>query len=141
MGFWFSLGGQGRNRAMATRTPVRILLSIAGTCFLGLGAVGVFVPVLPTTPFLLLAAACYARSSTRFYGWLLNNRWCGKYIKSYREEKGIPLSAKVLAMALLWLTIGFSIAFVVSALALRLILVAIVLAVSIHIMSIRTLKG
>lgn len=100
-----------------------------------------FIPVLPTTPFLLLAAACYARSSTRFYGWLLNNRWCGKYIKSYREEKGIPLKAKVMAIALLWLTIGFSMAFAVSALALRLILLAIALAVSIHIMSIRTLKG
>lgn len=126
---------------MATRTSVRILLTIAGTCFLGLGAVGVLVPVLPTTPFLLLAAACYARSSTRFYGWLLSNRWCGKYIKSYREEKAIPFRAKVTALALLWLTIGFSVAFVVSALALRLILAAIAVAVSVHIMSIRTLKG
>ena len=67
-----------------------------------------FVPVLPTTPFLLLAAICYARSSERFYHWLLNNRWFGEYLKNYREGRGIPLREKTLTVLALWLTIGFT---------------------------------
>ena len=95
---------------------------------------------MPTTPLLLLAAACYARSSTRFYNWLLGNRWMGEYIRSYREGRGIPLRAKILATTLLWSTIGYSVAFVVPSTVLKLVLVTIALAVSIHIISVRTLK-
>ena len=68
-----------------------------GTFFVGLGIIGIFLPLLPTTPFLLLAAACYARSSKRFYNWLLNNKWFGNYIKNYRERKGIPLQIKIIS--------------------------------------------
>lgn len=63
---------------------VRILLIVCGTLSLALGILGIFLPVLPTTPFLLLAAACYARSSKRFYHWLMNTPWCGEYIHNYR---------------------------------------------------------
>ena len=119
---------------------VRILLIIAGTLFMGLGIIGIFVPVLPTTPFLLLAAACYARSSQRFYDWLLSNKYFGNYIRSYLERKGIPLKVKVLTIILLWITIGSSVAFAVQSLVVRLILVLIALGVSIHILCIRTLK-
>lgn len=66
---------------------VRTLLIVAGTFFTGLGIFGAFVPVLPTTPFFLLAAACYARSSQRFYRWLLENRWFGSCIRGYVEIK------------------------------------------------------
>jgi uncharacterized membrane protein YbaN (DUF454 family) len=69
---------------------IRILLVIAGTLFVGLGIIGIFIPVLPTTPFLLLAAACYARSSRKFHEWLLNNRWFGDYIRNYLQGKGFP---------------------------------------------------
>jgi len=106
----------------------------------GLGIIGIFVPVLPTTPFLLLAAACYARSSQRFYGWLLNNKWFGNYIRNYLERKGVPLKVKVLTITLLWITIGISAAFAVQTLVIRLILVLIAIAASIHVLSIRTLK-
>lgn len=107
---------------------------------MGLGIVGVFLPLLPTTPFFLLAAACYARSSKRFYNWLLNNRWFGKYVKSYRERKGVPLSVKVPTIFLLWSTITLSAFFVVDNTLLRLILFLIATGVSIHVLSIPTLR-
>ena len=128
------------NHAPAIQTWLRILLVIAGTICVGLGIVGIFVPVLPTTPFLLLAAACYARSSQRFHSWLLNNKWFGSYIRNYLERKGITLRAKIITLSLLWITIGASVAFAVETLALKLVLVIIAIGVSIHILSVRTLK-
>ena len=128
------------NRKKARRTWIRLLLVIAGTLSVGLGILGIFVPVLPTTPFLLLATACYARSSERFYGWLLNNKWFGNYIRSYLERKGIPLKVKVLTITLLWITIGSSAAFAVQSFVVRLILALIAIGVSIHILCIRTSK-
>jgi len=122
------------------KTWLRILLVIAGTFFVGLGIVGIFVPVLPTTPFLLLAAACYARSSQRFYGWLLNNKWFGSYIRNYLERKGVPLRVKVVTITILWITIGGSVVFAADILVLKLILVIIAIGVSTHILSVRTLK-
>ena len=124
----------------AIKTWLRILLVIAGTVCVGLGIVGIFLPILPTTPFLLLAAACYARSSQRFHNWLLNNKWFGSYIKNYLERKGITLRAKIITLSLLWITIGVSVAFAVETLALKLILIIIAIGVSIHILSLRTLK-
>jgi uncharacterized membrane protein YbaN (DUF454 family) len=99
-----------------------------------------FVPVLPTTPFLLLAAICYARSSERFYHWLLNNRWFGEYIKNYREGRGIPLREKTLTLIALWLTIGFTTLLVVSAWWGQLILLGVAVGVTIHLVRIKTFK-
>ena len=128
------------NQTKARGTWIRILLIIAGTFFAGLGIVGIFMPVLPTTPFLLLAAACYARSSQRLYGWLISNKWFGNYVKSYLERKGIPLKVKVLTITILWITIGFSVVFAVQSFVVRLILVLIAIGVSMHILFIRILK-
>jgi len=128
------------NHTLAIQSWLRILLVIAGTVCVGLGIVGIFVPVLPTTPFLLLAAVCYARSSQRLHGWLLNNKWFGSYIRNYLEKKGIPLKVKVVTITILWITIGASVAFAVETLALKLILVIIAIGVSIHVLSVRTLK-
>lgn len=119
----------------------RILLIIAGTLFTGIGVVGIFVPILPTTPFLLLAAACYARSSQRFYNWLLNNRYFGSYIKSYIQRKGVPLKIKVLTVVLLWITIGASVIFAVQVFIVKVILILIAVGVTIHIICIKTYKG
>jgi len=115
-------------------------LIIAGTLLVGLGIIGILMPVLPTTPFLLLAAACYARSSQRFYHWLLNNKWFGNYIKNYIQRKGVPLKVKILAITWLWITIGFSVVFAVEVFLVRLILIVIAIGVSIHILCLRTLK-
>jgi uncharacterized membrane protein YbaN (DUF454 family) len=119
---------------------LRFSLIVAGTISTGLGILGIFIPLLPTTPFLLLAAACYLRSSERFYHWLLYNKLFGNYIKNYLEGKGIPLKVKVISIALLWLTIIFSAVFIVHSLFFRVILLVIAIGVTIHIFKIRTLK-
>ena len=129
-----------KNKTTAIRNWTRPLLIITGTLLVGLGIIGILVPVLPTTPFLLLAAACYARSSQRFYHWLLNNKWFGNYIKNYIQRKGVPLKVKILAITWLWITIGFSVVFAVEVFLVRLILILIAVGVSIHIFSVRTLK-
>ena len=119
----------------------KTLLITAGTICVVLGTLGVFVPVLPTTPFLLLAAACYARSSHRFYQWLISNRIFGRYIRNYREGKGIPLRTKVVALTLLWLTIGYSAFFVLDSLIVRLLLLAIAVGVTFHLVLAKTYRG
>jgi len=118
----------------------RYLLIISGTIFLGFGIIGIFLPVLPTTPFLLLAAACYARGSKRFYDWLMNNKWFGTYIKNYREGKGVPLKFKVFTISLLWITILTSIYFVINNFFIEVILIIIAIGVTIHILTIKTYK-
>ena len=120
---------------------VRASLFIAGTFLLALGAIGIFLPILPTTPFLLLSAACYLRSSERMHKWLLNNRWFGKYIRNYQEGKGIPLKTKILAMTVLWVAILYS-AFIAldEILIAQIALFIIALGVSVHLVRLPTLK-
>jgi hypothetical protein len=119
----------------------RVALVTVGTVCVVLGAIGVFVPVLPTTPFLLLAAFCFARSSDRFHSWLLNNRWCGEYIRNYREGRGVPLKQKILTLILLWGTMSYAIGFVVSSLWARSILLAIAVAVTLHLVIMKTRRA
>ena len=88
---------------------IRIILIALGTVFLALGAVGVIVPGLPTTPFLLLAAALYFRSSDRLYSWLLNHRIFGRAIRNFRETRSISLRAKIISIATMWAMILVSI--------------------------------
>jgi hypothetical protein len=114
-------------------TARRRLLIGAGTLCVGLGIIGVFVPILPTTPFLLLAAACYMRSSERFYQWLINNRIFGAYVRNYIEGRGMPLRIKIFTIVLLWLAISLSIAFGVQNTAIRVVLICVAIGVTIHI--------
>ena len=119
---------------------IRIILIVTGTVSLVIGIVGIFIPLLPTTPFLLITAACYARGSNRFYKWLLCNKLLGNYIKNYREGKGIALNIKIITLSFLWATIIFSALFVVSNLIIRVILIVIAIGVTVHIASIKTMK-
>jgi uncharacterized membrane protein YbaN (DUF454 family) len=89
---------------------VRAVLLVAGTLCVALGVIGIFLPGLPTTPFLLLAAACYARASGRFYLWLLRNPALGPTIREWRRHRSIPYRTKLVAIALMTTTIGVSIA-------------------------------
>ncbi len=113
------------------------LFVVAGTISLGLGAIGVFVPLLPTTPLLLLSAACYFKGSRRMHHWILNNRWFGSYIKNYKEGRGIPLATKGFIVALLWVTITYS-AFLVDVFIVRIVLFAVAVAVTAHILTLPT---
>jgi len=123
------------------RTTVkRKLLIGAGTLSTGLGIIGVFIPILPTTPFLLLAAACYMRSSERFYQWLINNRIFGAYVRNYIEGRGMPIRMKILTILLLWLTIGLSITFGVQNIVIRIVLICIAIGVTAHIALIKKRK-
>ena len=119
---------------------LRVTLVVLGTCFVGLGILGIFLPLLPATPFFLLAVACYARSSRRFYDWMLNNRLFGSYIRNYREGRGISLKLKAVTLALLWGTIICSAFFVVDELYWRIILLVIAVGVTIHILKTKTLR-
>jgi uncharacterized membrane protein YbaN (DUF454 family) len=110
-----------------------------GTLSVLLGLVGTVVPLLPTTPFLLLGAACYARSSRRFHHWLLASPHLGSYIRAYHEGRGLPARTKALTIAALWLSIGYAAIFVATALPLRLLLAAIAVGVTIHLLSLPTL--
>lgn len=116
----------------------RYLLIIGGTLCVMLGIIGIFLPVLPTTPFLLLAAAAYARSSDRFYHWLLDNRLLGAYIRNYREGRGMTLFAKVTTLALLWVGIGVSALVLMDTLWVQLVLGAIAIGVTWHLLSLPT---
>ena len=82
--------------------PVKLLLVLLGCLAFALGVVGIFVPLLPTTPFLLLAAALWVRSSPRLYAWLLAHPFLGEYVRSYRENRAIPLRAKVFTLLIMW---------------------------------------
>ncbi len=119
---------------------VELLLKIAGTLALVIGGVGIILPLLPTTPFLLLAAVCYARSSERLYRWLLYNRWFGKYIRNWHEGRGIPMKTKAVSILFLILTIGYSAAFVVPFFIGKVALILIAVCVSVHILSVPTLE-
>ena len=118
---------------------MRVILVVIASISVVLGIIGIFVPLLPTTPFLLLSAALYAKSSDKLYNWLLNHRILGNYIRSFREEKAITLRVKVTAILTMWLTMGFSILFVVNhKWYLQVILAVIALGVTIHIISYKT---
>ena len=118
----------------------RFLFIVGGSVSVGLGVIGIILPLLPTTPFLLLAAYCYAKSSKPFYIWLITNRYFGEYIYNYREKKGIPLKIKMYTLILLWSTICFSAFYVVNLLWVRILLMIIATGVTIHILTIKTLK-
>lgn len=87
---------------------VRYCLLGVGWLSVVLGVIGIFLPVLPTTPFLLLAAACFMRSSQRFYDWLVNHPKLGPWIRDYLDGEGIPLKGKVYAIGLMWCSILIS---------------------------------
>jgi uncharacterized membrane protein YbaN (DUF454 family) len=115
---------------------------LAGTVLVILGLVGALIPVLPTTPFLLLAAACYARSSQHLHQWLFQNQLFGKYLRRYYQGEGLPLGTKIAIWVALWVGIGLSVWFVPDHLGwARVLLIGIGLGVTAHILYIKTWLG
>lgn len=84
------------------------LLRISGHGFVVLGIIGIFLPLLPTTPFLLLASACYVRSSEKHYQQLLDSPVLGSILRDYQEKHGITLKTKITSLTLLWLALAYS---------------------------------
>ncbi len=112
----------------------KIVLIFFGTVFVALGVIGMFLPLVPTTVFLLLAAFCYSRSSEKFHTWLITNRWCGQYIKNYTDGVGMTVRDKVTTISLLWLTLMVSMWIVSERLWLVALLAAIGTGVTIHLL-------
>jgi uncharacterized membrane protein YbaN (DUF454 family) len=117
---------------------VRIFLIITGSIFVGIGILGIFLPLLPSTVFFIIAAACYVRSSEKFYEWLLTNKLFGNQLKNYLEHKSMPKRAKIIAITMMWATISFS-AYIVPLLYVRLLLLIIAIGVTTYILSLKTL--
>ena len=115
------------------------LLVVAGTLSLVVGVIGIFLPLLPTTPLLLLAAYCYLKSSDKLYQRLMNSKRLGPYIQNYLEKKAVTRRIKFSALAFLWISLTISIV-LFNNLYIRLLLGLVGIVVSIHIVSLKTLK-
>ncbi len=115
----------------------RIIYLIIGIFSTILGIIGIFLPVLPTTPFLLLASFCFLRSSKRLYEKILNHKILGKYIHDYVKYKSVPLKSKIIAIIMIWSSMGLSI-FLTKKITVAIILTVIGLSVTIYLISLKT---
>lgn len=118
----------------------RIAILVLGCVSLAVGVIGIFLPLIPTTGPLLLAAVCFDRSSPRFHTWLINNRYLGGYIKNYRAGRGLPMMQKVCTIGLLWTTITLSIVFAVDAWWGKALLAAVAIGVTWHVATLPTCR-
>ena len=128
------------NRKQKRNRIIKALLIAAGTICVALGAIGLVLPLIPSTPFLLLAAACYCRSSERLYSWLISNRYLGEYIKNYREGKGLTPKTKATAITVLWATMIISIGFFVNILPAQVAMVIVAVAVTAYLLKLPTYR-
>ncbi len=114
-----------------------VFLSLGFVC-VGLAGLGIALPVLPTTPFLLLAAFLFARSSPRVHSWLVSNRVFGSYLRNYYEGRFMRPLHKAVTLALLWVSLGLTAWLVVSALWVRILLGVVALGVTVHLLTLRS---
>lgn len=114
---------------------------ISGFLLVGIGVIGIFLPILPTTIFLILASACFMKSSPKANEWLKNNRFLGAYLRNYQDKTGLSVTAKVLNISVLWLSISLSAYFLTDELYIRILLLAIAIGVTIHLLMIKTQKS
>jgi len=118
---------------------MKLILAALGLLSMGLGILGIFLPVLPTTPLLLLAAALFLRSSRPLYDWLLNHPRLGPYIRNFMEHKAIPLRIKVISVSMLWITLLYCAVAVAEHWAFRLFFILLAAAITAHILHYKTL--
>ena len=130
--------GSSPRTSVAQSKVVRLLWNTVGTLFLALGLIGIPLPLLPTTPFLLIAAACYLRGSRRMYDWMMTNKYFGAYLRDYLEGKGVAITAKVVALSALWGVIAFSAVFATENAIVRVGLLAVAVGVTIHLLTLKT---
>jgi len=131
--------GNSEENLIAKTSFRKWLLMAAGILAVGMAVVGILIPVLPTTPFLLLAAGCFMRSSERLYAWVIHHQWFGDYIRHYRDYRAISLQAKALTLGLLWTVIGATAVFAVTRWWVRALLAIVAVSVTLHLLHIKTL--
>ncbi len=129
-----------REQAGVPRVIKYLLITVGFVC-VGLGTAGIFLPLLPTTPFLLLAAACFARSSERFYDWLMTNRWVGGYVRNYTEHRATTMATKVGSITMLWCCLALAGLFFTNGWLVRSLLLVIAVGVTIHLASLNTITA
>lgn len=116
----------------------RVLYFISGILLVIIGIIGIFLPLLPTTIFLILASGCFVKVSPKANEWLYNHKILGVYLKNYRDKSGLTVKAKMINILLLWLMISISVYFFTEEFLLRLLLLAIAIGVTIHLLMVKT---
>ncbi len=124
---------------MSTKGVKRVIYLVIGTLALFLGALGIFLPVLPTTPFVILAAACYLRSSKRMHAWILQSRLFGETIENFQAGRGLKRATKIRALVLMWATISISAFFFVDQLIFRGAMFLVAAGVTVYLLRLPTL--
>jgi uncharacterized membrane protein YbaN (DUF454 family) len=119
----------------------RVLFFTLGLTFLGIGAIGIVLPVLPTTPFIIVSALCFGKSSKRFERWISNNRYFGSYIENYKTKKGVPLDVKIKSIIFLWVMLLVSIFFFISNIYIQILLMVVGVGVTAHIWVLKTMDA
>jgi uncharacterized membrane protein YbaN (DUF454 family) len=119
---------------------IRGIYIIVGTIALIIGAIGLFLPVIPTTPLVILAAACYYRGSDRLHTWILSSRWFGETIKNYQEGKGLTRNTKVRAISMMWIMILISAWFFIRNLFVRVAIICVAIGVTFYLVRLPTLE-
>lgn len=117
---------------------MKLLLSGIGWLAVVVGVIGLFLPLVPTVPLLLLAAACFARSSERFHSWLVEHRHLGPLIRDYLQGAGIPLRAKVAAIGTVWVSVPVSAFMFVPVVWVRVMLLLIAVGVTLYLLRLPT---
>jgi uncharacterized membrane protein YbaN (DUF454 family) len=118
---------------------VRWVFISLGSLLVGVGVLGIFLPLLPSTVFFLMALGCYGKSSPSAYRWMTTNRLFGRHLRDYTEEKGATIATKVTSIATLWLGIGAS-EYFIDNLWVRLALTGVALAVTSHLLLLKTIR-
>jgi uncharacterized membrane protein YbaN (DUF454 family) len=121
-----------------TSKPKKLIYILIGTISLVIGIIGIIVPVLPTTPFILLSAGCYYRGSSRFHDWLLNHNYFGPIILEYSDGKGIRRNNKIKAIILTWIMVLVTALFILDSLSMRLFIVSLAIIGTIVILRLKT---
>jgi len=125
-------------RVLAGSKTARMFYLALGFLLVGIGVLGIFVPLLPTTIFLILASVCFMKSSPKAYEWLKNNKYLGSYVQNYKDKSGLSLTTKISNIIILWISIGLSAFYFTEELYVRIILGAIAVGVTIHLIMIKT---
>lgn len=135
------MGSDGPLTEIKLKSKSRYFYLIFGFIFVGIGVLGIFVPLLPTAIFLIMASACFMKSSPKAAEWLKNNRWLGSYVRNYVDKTGLSITSKIIHIIVLWVSIGLSIYLINDNIAVRILLLVIAIAVTIHLIMIKTAKS